>query len=348
MEIQLATDPQAWDAFIAAQPWKPFLQSWTMGDVYKDVGQEPIRLSAEDSKGIRAICFAHVVAAKRGKHLSVPYGPLFDDSLTPADFEVLLPGLFTMLKQIAKEKGCSFIRMSPFLKAEDGTALTHGLQKASIRTSKSPLHLLAEHIWYLKLDKSEADLLAAMRKTTRNLIGRAGRDGVTITASDNPVRDLPLFIELHDETRKRHGFTPYTNDFFRAQVARFAPRKECTLYLAHYQGRVIAASIHMHAFGETSYHHGASRSEFSKIPSSYLLQWTAITDAIKRGDKLYSFWGIAPEGSGKDHPFAGVTLFKTGFGGELLNLTHCIDLPVTPKYWLTYWFEKLRKKRRGF
>ncbi len=336
-----------------------------MGDVYQDIGQAPVRVAVERNGTVIAICFAHIVPARRGKHLSVPYGPLFAYDLKPTDFDELLPLLFNALKNIAAKHGCAFIRMSPFLEEKDGAALLSGLSKANIKTVPSPLHLLAEHVWHLPLSArdlpatrqplpapSEQSILAAMRKTTRNLIGRAGRDGVTVTASDDPVRDLPLFITLHDETRKRHGFTPYTNAFFRAQVARFAPRKECTLYIARYQDKVIAASIHMHAMGETSYHHGASDSAHSKVPASYLLQWTAITDAIKRGDKTYNFWGIAPlnaEGTpSKNHPFAGVTLFKTGFGGEILNLMHCVDIPVTGKYWLTYAFERFRKWRRGF
>lgn len=390
MRIEHVTQPAAWDAFLASQPFRPFLQSWTVGEMYGDIGQKPVRLTASDETGIRALCFAMVVPARRGKHLSIPYGPLFDYKLTRDEFATLIPALFKELTAIAKSEGCSFIRMSPFLTQADGADLTAGLTKAAIKSVSSPLHLLAEHIWYLPLANpdvwnqsysaqgtacSEEELLAAMRKTTRNLIGRAGRDGVTVTASNDPVRDLPLFLTLHNETKKRHGFTPYSEALFRAQVARFAPRNECTLYLAHYQGDVIAASIHMHAFGETSYHHGASSSAHNKIPASYLVQWTAIKDALKRGDRVYNFWGVAPpspltpnpspDGRGADtplspsgrkgpgdrggrHPFAGVTLFKTGFGGNLLNLMHATDIPVSSSYWLTYGFETVRKWRRGF
>jgi lipid II:glycine glycyltransferase (peptidoglycan interpeptide bridge formation enzyme) len=109
----------------------------------------------------------------------------------------------------------------------------------------------------------------------------------------------------------------------------------------------------MHMGGETSYHHGASTHRFSKIPASYLLQWTAIQDAIVRGDRVYNFWGIAPGGDSntpivKNHPFAGVTLFKTGFGGKALPLTHCLDLPVSKQYQITKAIEVIRKWRRGF
>ncbi len=137
----------------------------------------------------------------------------------------------------------------------------------------------------------------------------------------------------------------------------FAARGEATLYLARYQNEVIASSIHIHAFGETSYHHGASTHRFSKIPASYALQWRAIQDALNRGDHVYNFWGIAPvtfdaEGkpsiAEKKHPFAGVTLFKTGFGGKLLELSPCRDLPLNSKYHITRAFEIVRKWKRGF
>jgi len=356
MEISVTHDVHGWDEFIVSQPWRPFLQSWTMGEVYDDIGQKPVRITAHEGSAIHGICFGHIVPARRGKHISVPYGPLIDESCSQAEVAHITERMVQALKREAKRLGCTFIRFSPFWPQG-----RHSQALSALGSVSSPLHLLAEHVWYLPLEdaskkrKTEDELQADMRKTTRNLIRRAEKDGVTIETSADPVKDLPEFIALHDETRKRHGFTAYTNAFFESQVMRFSKRKECTLYLAKYQGKTIAASIHMHAFGETSYHHGASSSEFQKIPASYLLQWTAIRDAMKRGDRIYNFWGIAPlDESGNvagvlgKHPFGGVTLFKTGFGGHILNLVHCKDAPVTSAYWLTYAFEKYRKWKRGF
>lgn len=364
MRIEETHDQAAWDQFLRGQQYCPFLQSWTMGEVYRDIGEEPIRLVAKDGDKIVGICQAIFIPARRGKHLAVSYGPVIAES---ADSKVTAGALLDALKTIAQTKGCSFLRVSPFSPTHDSRlTIPHALP--------SPLHLLAEHLWYLPLKNpdpwnlsnqelatsnsllTEEQLLMSMRKTTRNLIRRAEKDGVTVEASKDPVNDLQHFLLLHDETRKRHGFTPYTNAFFKAQVARFAPRNECTLYLARYQGQVIASSIHMHAFGETSYHHGASSYAHNKIPASYLLQWTAIRDALKRGDNVYNFWGIAPGALTEDgfkisepgHPFAGVTLFKTGFGGNLLNLMHCQDIPLSKKYYLTRGFEMVRKWKRGF
>ena len=358
MDIRSATDASAWDAFLSSQTYRPFMQSWTMGDVYGDIGEQPLRLAAYEGGSIVGICQALVVPARRGKHLSVPYGPVCENGKWKTESGKWIEHI----KEEAKKRGCSFIRLSPFWRND---------RKAVAGSQPAPMHLLAEHIWYIPLMEQDAweggsgpmrkeeEILMGLRKTTRNLVRRAEKEGVTVEASEDPVRDLPHFITLHDETRKRHGFTPYTNDFFRAQVARFAPRNECTLYMAKYQGEVIAASIHMHVFGETSYHHGASTHKYDKIPASYLLQWTAVRDALRRGDRIYSFWGVAPlretengewkvENGLRKHPFTGVTTFKTGFGGKLLPLVHCMDIPVTGSYYLTRAFETVRKWKRGF
>lgn len=363
IDVAEACNEQEWDAFLWSRRHAPFLQSWTMGEIYRSVGQEPIRLEARANGRIVGICFGHVVQARRGAHVAVPYGPVVEDP----DAAALL---IDALKPMARNRGCAFLRLSPFWTAEQGTAALAGAQLLP-----APMHLLAEHLWYLPLTEPDAwtgagggtmrnpdEIFKNMRSTTRNLIRRAQKEGVAVAASADPVGDLPLFIALHDETRKRHGFTPYTNAFFRAQVALFVPKGQASLYLARYQSEVVAASIHMHFGGETSYHHGASTHKYAKIPASYLLQWKAIEDAIKRGDRIYNFWGIAPVRQEKNtspvsslkspipqnHPFAGVTLFKMGFGGALLELTHCVDAPLSPRYRITRAFEYVRKWRRGF
>lgn len=364
MHTSVATDQQQWDTFLKSQQYAPFLQSWTMGEVYEDIGQEPIRLvTKDDADKVHAVCFAHVVPARRGRHLAVPYGPIIDST----DGDKALASILPALTEVAAEHKCSFVRISPFWK-EDQQHIDASINHHFL---PSPLHLLAEHIWYIPLRThdvwkegmqesaalSEGEIMANMRKNTRNLIRRAEKDGVRVEASQSPLDDLEQFIDLHEETRKRHSFTPYTNAMFRAQVRRFSVKGQCTLYLAKQGENLIASSIHIHAFGETSYHHGASTKRFGNIPASYALQWRAVQDAMKRGDHTYSFWGIAPQKTDADgkeiianqrHPFAGVTLFKKGFGGQLLDLTHCIDIPLNKQYYATRWFEQLRKWKRGF
>lgn len=350
MNLVQTVDQSTWDGFLMRQPWAPFLQSFRMGTVYAAIGQQIVRVMVEDNGQVLGIAFGHVVPARRGRHIAVPYGPVVEATLSTERKSEVAAMLVAGLKDTAKTEKCTFLRLSPW-QADSDAPLTRGVS--------SPLHMLAEHVWYIPFRKDgkeilEGHVLAGMRKTTRNLIRRAEKDGVTVEASTNPNQDIQHFLKLHDETRKRHGFTPYTDAFFRAQVEVFSKENQCTIYLAKHEGRVIASSIHMHLFGETSYHHGAS--EHSKVPASYALQWKAIQDALARKDRVYNFWGIAPtstDSSGatiipKKHPFAGVTLFKTGFGGSLLHLEHCHDVPLSLGYWKTYAIEVIRKWRRGF
>lgn len=361
MHVTTATDAQAWDTFLKTQRFSPFLQSWTMGEVYRDIGQEPIRLELRENGTVRGICQAIVVPARRGKHLMVQYGPIVSSDAELAAFT-------DALREAARERGCSFIRISPFWTEHDPLASSLTAQGAL----QSPMHLLSEYTWYIPLktsdrwtaaaqngaqSRSEEEILAVMRKTTRNLIGRAQREGVTVSASAQPEQDLDIYFRLQEETRKRHHFVPYRESFIRAQVKHFSKTGEAIVYVARYQDEPVAASVHMSVGGITSYHHGASTQKFPKIPASYLLQWTAIREALQRGDDIYNFWGIAPRKVMEDgheeiidpnHPFAGVTTFKTGFGGFPLPLVHCMDIPLTAGYRFTRAFEMVRKWKRGF
>ena len=381
MQIQNASDQRQWDTFVQAQPYASFLQSWTMGEVYREIGQEPIRLEAREDGKIVGICQAIVVPARRGRHLMIQYGPLIGTGM--ARHAPTTQAFIEALSAAAADNGCSFLRISPFL-PESMAGQSGWPPQPSL---PSPLHLLSEYTWYIPLKESdrwggplppgegsgvrgEESILSDFRKTTRNLVRRAEKEGVTVRASADPVSDLEIYFALQKETSKRHHFVPYRNAYIRAQVKHFSPSGQAIVYIAEYQGEPVAASVHMNYGGITSYHHGASTHKYAKIPASYLLQWTAIKDALKRGDDIYNFWGIAPPkvmsheslvtGQAREtndqrpmtvdsrHPFAGVTTFKTGFGGKPLPLVHCIDIPLTSSYRFTRMFEFVRKWKRGF
>jgi lipid II:glycine glycyltransferase (peptidoglycan interpeptide bridge formation enzyme) len=76
------------------------------------------------------------------------------------------------------------------------------------------------------------------------------------------------------------------------------------------------------------------------------LQWEAIKEAKKRGCVLYDFWGYVDPKKEPNHPWAGPTLFKMGFGGNAHEYVKTQDLPLSWKYLPTAFFEKVRKIRR--
>ena len=97
---------------------------------------------------------------------------------------------------------------------------------------------------------------------------------------------------------------------------------------------------------EAVYHEAASTEEGRKYPGAYALQWQVIRDAKDLGIKRYNLFGIAPPNSPK-HRYAGVTTFKTGFGGSKVTYLPAHDLVIRPMHYrFVHMLEMARKKHR--
>ena len=114
------------------------------------------------------------------------------------------------------------------------------------------------------------------------------------------------------------------------------------LFLADYNGEVIAGGIFVYLDRWGIYYYGASVSSFRNVMAPYLIQWEAIKEAKKRGCKHYDFLGIAPEGA-THHPWAGVTDFKKKFGGRVTSYPQAREMVLRPFWYFIYkCYKKLR------
>lgn len=343
MTIRTDISKTEWEDFLLSTDNPPFLQSHNMIPMHEGLGQKAWVVGIDDG-GLIGGALVIEVRARRGSYLYLPYGPVLKD------FSAGFAELTVYLQDYAKEHGFDFVRSSPFIGHTSDSKAVY----AAAGWRKAPIHMLAEYIWWLDIAPSEEDLMKGMRKTMRNLIRRADKDGVEVRMTES-VDDVEIFIQIHKDTFKRHGFVPYSDDYFREQVKAFLADNEVAIFTAYYEDKPIACSIMMFYGNIASYHHGASLSEYNKIPATYAVQWAAIQEAKRRGCEKYNFWGIVPEDKlispvrKKPHPFTGVTKFKTGFGGELFPLLPCQDLVRSPSYWLKTWpIETVRKYKRGF
>jgi lipid II:glycine glycyltransferase (peptidoglycan interpeptide bridge formation enzyme) len=184
-----------------------------------------------------------------------------------------------------------------------------------------------------------------MKKNHRNLIRRAIKDGVTILESDSE-ESLKDFYDIHMETVQRHGFIPFSFEYIKQELGSFKADNQIMIFNAKYQEKIISSAIVVFYADEAFYHHGASSSEYSKVPSSYLALWAAIQSAKRRNLSKFNFYGIVD--NNPKHPWYGLSQFKKGFGGYESNLMHCQDLPLTWKYGVTYLIEIIRKIKRGY
>lgn len=281
-----------------------------------------------------------IVKAKRGNFAYLPYGPLLSYDADFEDFKIFIKSL----NDLRKEYGISFVRFSPFY--DIGSKLESWFKKCGM--IKSPMHMIAEDCYFIDFSEfSDTDsIFKAMRQNHRNLTNKARKLGVEIEVSES-VKDVKILSNLLNETAFRHGFVPFSYEYLKQEFLTFKKNKSVKIYKAIFEGEVIAASMHFCYGTHFVYKHGASSLKFSKLPASYLLQFQAICDAFNSGFKYYNFWGIAKKGV-KNHPFKGITTFKTGFKGTYKELIPAYDKVLGIGYIKNFIVELFRKIKRGF
>lgn len=333
-EIAPVKQMNIWEAFLAVHAPQALFQSWLWGQVQERLGYTTWRLGLFEDSKLVGIAQIVKIPAKRGTFLHIRHGPIFISHTKPYWTSIL-----DHVKSLAHQEHAWFIRVSPLIaNSEQHTALF-----SHLHFRPAAIHEVdAERCWVLDVDKSDEEILAGMRKTTRYEIKRAQKLHVSVQTSSNPA-DLSLFFRLYKETSKRHGFV--THQGIAEEFEVFANRQKALLLLGTYEGKILASAIVLFYGNQAIYHHGASVT--SKIPASYLIQWEAIQEAKKRGIKLYNFYGIAPEDK-PNHPWRGITLFKKGFGGREIEYIHAQDLAVSPLYVIPRAIETIRRLSRGY
>ncbi len=333
--IKKIENKKEWEDFVLSQSPNIFLQSWNWGEFHQSLGSKIFRLGLVQNKKVMGAALLIKEKAKRGTYLACPGGPLLASWKEEGLKEIINEAI-----KIGKEEKAVFLRVRPsILENKENRELFQrlGFQDA-------PMHMHAETTWQLDLTPSEEELLANMRKTTRYSIRRAARDGVKIVKS-RKVSDIEILNQLQMEAVKRHKFVPFSKKFMEKQFQAFVQDDQTLLFLAEYKKQFLSAAMIIFYGDMAVYHYAGTSSKFPKIFSSYLLQWEAIKEAKTRGCKIYNFWGIAPADDPK-HRFAGVTIFKKGFGGEQVDYLHAQDYSLSFFYRITRSFETIRRKRR--
>jgi lipid II:glycine glycyltransferase (peptidoglycan interpeptide bridge formation enzyme) len=340
MIIKEIKDNKIWEEFLLSRKNTLFVQSYQYGEFYKTMGEDYwiFGIFDENNKviGGSLVLSTH---AKRGDFLYLPYGPILPEDA----HEEALRLFANFLKEFGKEKKYDFIRVSPFMEDTNKNKLI--FKKNGF--INAPMHILAENTWILDLSLSEEELLSNMNKNHRNLIRRCIRENCKIEKNKDSNKLNTMFF-LYDETAKRHKFHKFSKKYITNEFKSFLPNNAINLNAYLPEGSPDASAIIMCYGDMAAYRHGASINIDKKIPTSYLVQWEAIKEAKKRGMNYYNFWGVAPEKASKKHPFFGITHFKKGFGGFQKNLVHCQDLPLSPKYFINWTIETIRRFKRGF
>lgn len=330
MKIVEIKEKSVWEDFLLNCKEKTFLQSWNWGEFQQRMGNKIWRLGVFNNGYPISIILAVKIRARRGTFLLIQHNVCFSEML------------LKKLKEIAKEENCSFIRMAPLL---DRNKENKKLFK-DLGFKKAPMHASAyEATWKLDLTPPEDALLAQMRKTTRYLIRQAEKNPDVVIEKSEKSSDLAIYQKLNKAIASRQHFTPFSDEYLKNEFDIFTDDGQAQLFLGKYKRETAAAALVIFWQGTGFYHQAASLPQFAKFSVPYLLQWAAIKEAKKRGCRAYDFWGYVDPKS--RHPWAGPTLFKMGFGGEVHQYIETQDLPLSWKYRPIHFFEALRRIKRG-
>ncbi len=306
-------DAVQWNTFIQEHDGS-FLQSWQWGRFQERYGHTVIRLQ-KDQLAIQLI--VHTLPAGR-TYLFSPYGPVGH-----ANF---MSGLLDLITAEATKHKAVFWRYENLHEAIGGNK-AHDIHP--------------HYTWVTPLVDSET-MLANMKSKWRYNIRLAERKGVTVRVSSD-VKDVRIVHELLSNTAQRQGISIHLQMYYQLMLDELGPDGMAKLYLAEHDGNVVAANL-MIGFGSTmTYVHGGSNHEYRSLMAPHALQWKAMMDAYEAGYTQYDFFGIAPPDQ-LDHPWAGITRFKQGFGGELREYSGTYEVPLNKMWYNAY---SLAKKIRS-
>ena len=336
--VKTVENQTEWDKFVTSHPDANFLQSWDFYEFYFSRGFDIVRRGIYDENDqLVGVYAGEVEPAKRGRHLAVAGGPIFD--WTNPEVKKLI---FDDMELQAKKLKCTFVRVRPQLQNTPENAKT--FQQLGFR--KAPMYLSVEFAGILNLENSEEEILKNMRQRLRRALRKAEKNQITIEKTSDP-KAIHDFYQIELQTAKRHDFYAFSEDFLTKQFAAFAKNDEAVLYIAKLNGEILAENFMIFYGNEASYHYGVSSELGTKYSGAPLLHMEAMRDARKRGIKRYNFWGIVDENDTK-HRFYGVSVFKRGFGVEELKYLEARDLVLDKisYYTKTLPIETLRRKVR--
>jgi lipid II:glycine glycyltransferase (peptidoglycan interpeptide bridge formation enzyme) len=215
---------------------------------------------------------------------------------------------------------------------------------------KSTVDMQPREILLLDILKSEGDILAGMKQKTRYNIKLAEKKGVKIYDS-REEKYIEEFLRLVKIMSQRDKITSHPDAYYR-KMFEIIPSEILKLYVAEYEGKIIAANLVLF-FGKTAtYMHGASDNEHRSVMAPYLLQWQQILEATKAGCERYDFGGVKTCNTKHEtcnkNSWQGITKFKTGFSpeAETTKFPGCYDILLKPARYNLY--RALQKLKRIF
>ncbi|MDP9319882.1 MAG: peptidoglycan bridge formation glycyltransferase FemA/FemB family protein [Chloroflexota bacterium] len=236
-----------------------------------------------------------------------PRGPLVDGGD--------LPDALRALGSALTAERCAGLLADPEIAPSDE------LDAALARSGARPAGVFVQPRRTLLMDlgRTPDELLAAMRKKTRQYIHKAEREGVVT----EETRDIDRFLAVLVKVAARDRFAVRSRAYFERLLGAFGDAARITMSRVGAEDDGALLAIHLgdrawELYGGWSGAHGESR-------PFYLLKWRSLMAMKQRGVVRYDMWGLS-EREGDE--LAGIENFKLGFGGDVVTWIGAFDRPV--------------------
>jgi lipid II:glycine glycyltransferase (peptidoglycan interpeptide bridge formation enzyme) len=334
-------------AFVNSLPSASFLQTPAWGKVKSEWKSESIGWFDDDKQVGAALLLLRKLPRIPKWFAYVPEGPLLDWQAPIGEIEKAL----ALLVEYAKKEGVFLLRVGPLVEKSSWSVSTMKAALASEETTtltalppdsinKEAVTLCdflkssgwraprsedgfglgqPQFVYQLSLaGKNREDLLSGFNQLWRRNLKRAEKEGVTIELGTR--EDLAAFHEIYVETAQRDRFIPRPLSYFQNMwdAMREEDSNRFCLYLARWQGEVIASTIMVRVGNHAWYSYGASSTRGREARGSNAIQWRMIQDALDSGAVTYDLRGITSTMDPKD-PHAGLIQFKLGVGGHAVE-----------------------------
>lgn len=309
----------------------------------------------------------------------IPMYPEFSGKVTAEEFD----GLLNSGSSLSNIKNLLCYRFDPaldFATTEERDSFIDAVKKSSKKIKKTDVDIQPPDTVLLDLInisdsekkiRTEDELLSSMKSKWRYNIRLAEKKGVKVrkinAESPDFEKDLDSFYEIYKTTASRDGIGLHPKSYYKDLLERGSKENseniKVFLYIASHKDEEsnpdtkaddLACIIVLFSPKETVYLYGCSSNVKRNLMPAYLLQWTAIKDALSYGSEYYDFYGIPPTND-ENHPMHGLYLFKTGFGGREVHRPGSFDIPKSGLYSFytaaellrAFWHKKIMKKIRG-
>lgn len=244
---------------------------------------------------------------------------------------VQLGDMLPALRDFAVKNGAFAVKLEPELEK------TESAVKAFKELGLLPVAPIQPNASTVLIDLSPnlETVMANLNQKGRHAIRRAERDGVTVERVETTDENCKTFYSLLTQTAATQGFSgsirPYA--YYQAFWQRYTAAGMGQLFLASFDGKVVAGAFAL-IFGEKStYKDGASMRVDGAYGVTHLVQWHVITWAKERGSKLHDLCGTPPSDKINDesHRWYGVGRFKTSFNKHVTDYVGAYDLVAKPR-----------------